>query len=500
MEHVSATYHIFTSGDNRRPLILVVLLRSGQRVVVPVVEDGAVVVYGAGDPNASRDRVFRKFDTNGGDGLISRLELVALSKSVGHVVTNGEVLYMMEEADLDDDGAINMPEFIALMRSTDANADAIKEDLGCGAAAHEGDRGIFGRRRTRPAASPARAVASSWPAGAPSPRRCPALAPPPLSVALLLRELPEAIIPLKQRMQVCFPVFDDPGQPVEPLLNRTTTSLSTFTKKQAITKESWQKIFPWFNGPSAGLIILEPHGGQDLEIVQNAVVGGITSYDSGRVWGDKYFRASNFKRLAITKGKMDPVAALLLLARLRSDPTPSRSHTVLQAPDLQETRKNGVPPLPTPAPLLLPPPVQASAVVTAAKPKGFRVGAAAKKLAAKGGRPLLSPTSTAAAAAARKVRKQHLKRFLGLNKMSTTTGSDGSSNPQCGSEASHVQSDSVPISGSPYLEPANDSLPIEIDDDEEEEDIMAGSKRNLKLAVWNEFTKVKIGNNEYAKC
>ena len=84
--------------------------------------------------------------------------------------------------------------------------------------------------------------------------------------------------------------------------------------------------------------------------------------------------------------------------------------------------------------------------------------------------------------------------------MSTASGSDGSSNPQCGSEASQVQSDSVPISESPQLESANDSLPIEIDDDEEEEEIKAGSKRKLKSPVWNEFTKVKVGNNEYAKC
>ena len=79
------------------------------------------------------------------------------------------------------------------------------------------------------------------------------------------------------------------------------------------------------------------------------------------------------------------------------------------------------------------------------------------------------------------------------------SGSDGSSNPHCGSEASQVQSDSVPISGSPQLESINDSQPIDIDD-EEEEDIMAGSKRKLKSAVWNEFTKVKIGSSEYAKC
>jgi hypothetical protein len=77
--------------------------------------------------------------------------------------------------------------------------------------------------------------------------------------------------------------------------------------------------------------------------------------------------------------------------------------------------------------------------------------------------------------------------------MSTTTGGDLSNTPQCGSQASQVQLDSIPISGSPQLESTNDSQPIEIDDDdEEEEDVMAGSKRKLKSAVWKEFTKVKI--------
>ncbi|KAL6603943.1 hypothetical protein ACP70R_044304 [Stipagrostis hirtigluma subsp. patula] len=167
--------------------------------------------------------------------------------------------------------------------------------------------------------------------------------------------------------------FGSTNMPLEVLLNRTT-SLSTFTKnksdyvKQAITKASWEKIFPRFNGPSSGLIILEPNGGQvsriadgdtpyphrsgvlyniqyisfwsgndgsaatgwisdlynfmepfvsknpraayvnyrDLDIGENAVVGGVTSFDSGRVWGEKYFGAANFKRLAITKGKIDP--------------------------------------------------------------------------------------------------------------------------------------------------------------------------------------------------
>ncbi|KQJ83874.1 berberine bridge enzyme-like 18 [Brachypodium distachyon] len=159
--------------------------------------------------------------------------------------------------------------------------------------------------------------------------------------------------------------------PLESLLNRTT-SLSTFTKnksdyvKEAITEDSWEEIFPWFNRTSAGIIILEPHGGRvgsiadadtpyphrsgvlyniqyvafwtrsgatdatnwisglydfmeplvskdprgayvnyrDLDIGENTVVGGVTSYDSGKVWGEKYF-GGNFERLAITKGEVD---------------------------------------------------------------------------------------------------------------------------------------------------------------------------------------------------
>jgi hypothetical protein len=95
-------------------------------------------------------------------------------------------------------------------------------------------------------------------------------------------------------------------------------------------------------------------------------------------------------------------------------PRRPRRDAILQAPDAEESRKNPALPAPTPTPLLLPPPVQASAPAAAAKPKGkgFLVGAAAaRKVAAKGGRPPVSPTSTAAAA--QKVRNQHLKRSLG---------------------------------------------------------------------------------------
>ena len=47
---------------------------------------------------------------------------------------------------------------------------------------------------------------------------------------------------------------------------------------------------------------------------------------------------------------------------------------------------------------------------------------------------------------------------------------------------SQVRSDSIPISGSPQLESTNDSQPIKIDDDEEE-DVIVGSKRKLKTVV-----------------
>ncbi|RCV17946.1 hypothetical protein SETIT_3G261400v2 [Setaria italica] len=74
------------------------------------------------------ERVFRKFDADG-DGQISRSELAALFESVGHAATDDEVSRMMEEADADGDGCISLPEFAALVRSADADAAAVEEDL-----------------------------------------------------------------------------------------------------------------------------------------------------------------------------------------------------------------------------------------------------------------------------------------------------------------------------------------------------------------------------------
>ncbi|SPT15619.1 unnamed protein product [Triticum aestivum] len=137
--------------------------------------------------------------------------------------------------------------------------------------------------------------------------------------------------------------------------------------KKALTKETWEKIFLWPNGAATGQLILEPHGGRmsriaaddtpfphrssvlyniqymelwndkgagcnatpnwigslydfmapfvsnnprgayvnyrDLDIGVNNVVGGVTSYKSGKVWGERYFGPANFRRLAEIKSK-----------------------------------------------------------------------------------------------------------------------------------------------------------------------------------------------------
>uniref|UniRef100_A0ACD5Y4I2 Uncharacterized protein n=1 Tax=Avena sativa TaxID=4498 RepID=A0ACD5Y4I2_AVESA len=44
---------------------------------------------------------------------------------------------------------------------------------------------------------------------------------------------------------------------------------------------------------------------RDLDIGVNKVVGGVSTYESGKVWGDRYF-VGNFRRLAMIKRKVDP--------------------------------------------------------------------------------------------------------------------------------------------------------------------------------------------------
>ncbi|TVU01291.1 hypothetical protein EJB05_53254, partial [Eragrostis curvula] len=138
--------------------------------------------------------------------------------------------------------------------------------------------------------------------------------------------------------------------------------------RHAIPKSAWQKIFSWFRMNGAGLVILDPHGGfidtipagatpyphrsgvlyniqyiafwpsnddgstakswvnnfydfmgqyvtkspreaylnyRDLDIGKNVVVNEVSMFDSGKVWGKKYF-GGNFQRLAAVKRAVDP--------------------------------------------------------------------------------------------------------------------------------------------------------------------------------------------------
>jgi len=85
-----------------------------------------------------------------------------------------------------------------------------------------------------------------------------------------------------------------------------------------------------------------------------------------------------------------------------------------------------------------------------------------------------------------------------FRKMSTSTGSQSPL-----SQASQAHLESLPISGSPQPKSVNDSMPIEIDDEEEEigeDGVAAGSKRKLTSAVWKEFKRVKCNGIVQAKC
>ncbi|CAM0946856.1 unnamed protein product [Alopecurus aequalis] len=139
--------------------------------------------------------------------------------------------------------------------------------------------------------------------------------------------------------------------------------------RRPISKGEWEDIFSWFNKNGSGLIMLEPHGGflrsipaaatpyphrdgvlyviqylvfwpaanggtapqttwlhdfyefmghhvsknpreayvnfRDLDIGQNTVVDDVSTYESGEVWGERYFM-DNFHRLATVKAAVDP--------------------------------------------------------------------------------------------------------------------------------------------------------------------------------------------------
>lgn len=78
----------------------------------------------ADDPQdvADRERIFKRFDTNG-DGKISSVELGESLKTLGQI-TAEEVQSMMDEIDIDKDGFISYDEFTAFAR---ANRGLVKD-------------------------------------------------------------------------------------------------------------------------------------------------------------------------------------------------------------------------------------------------------------------------------------------------------------------------------------------------------------------------------------
>ncbi|KAL6659438.1 hypothetical protein ACP70R_003478 [Stipagrostis hirtigluma subsp. patula] len=149
-------------------------------------------------------------------------------------------------------------------------------------------------------------------------------------------------------------------------LGNFSTATSDYVRR-AIAGDVWEEIFAWIGKPDAGLMILDPYGAaiggvpeaatpfphrggvlyniqymnfwtagggsaqtkwmrdlyafmepyvsknpreayfnyRDLGLGENVVVGGVSSYEAGEVWGRKYFKG-NYERLAMAKAEIDP--------------------------------------------------------------------------------------------------------------------------------------------------------------------------------------------------
>lgn len=73
------------------------------------------------------EQVFKKFDVNG-DGKISAEELGSIMGSLGSPATEEELSIMIREVDSDEDGFINLQEFVAL-NTKDVNYDEVLDNL-----------------------------------------------------------------------------------------------------------------------------------------------------------------------------------------------------------------------------------------------------------------------------------------------------------------------------------------------------------------------------------
>jgi hypothetical protein len=79
---------------------------------------------------------------------------------------------------------------------------------------------------------------------------------------------------------------------------------SAATDGSAHTK--WLKDFYAFMAPYVSQNPREAYVNyRDLDLGENVLVGNVTSYHAGKVWGEKYYKG-NFLRLAMAKGEVDP--------------------------------------------------------------------------------------------------------------------------------------------------------------------------------------------------
>lgn len=63
-------------------------------------------------------QVFALFDT-GGDGKITAKTLRRLARQIGTTIEDDELLDMIDEFDIDGDGAINQEEFFSILNEVD---------------------------------------------------------------------------------------------------------------------------------------------------------------------------------------------------------------------------------------------------------------------------------------------------------------------------------------------------------------------------------------------
>ena len=148
----------------------------------------------------------------------------------------------------------------------------------------------------------------------------------------------------------------------------TSSKVTSDYVRRTIPRDVWAEIFGWLAKPDPGIMIVDPYGGaisavpeaatpfphrggvlyniqyinywaagndgepnvrwirdlyafmapyvsknpreayfnyRDLDLGENVVVGNVSSYQAGMVWGHKYFK-DNYKRLAMAKGEIDP--------------------------------------------------------------------------------------------------------------------------------------------------------------------------------------------------